>query len=163
MYSCKSYLYILHIYMHTAYAYISGSTLIVDIYVSLYIFYSSFHRGTVFPFYYSPTVTFIFLSTSLAFITYIFFPWCYQWHSNIHVSGSFEYEAWQTRFLFCTPYSYLLSHTQFWVLNSWYCFPKKHNYFIYTYIYKIWFCESEYLPPPALNLHLPFVQCVHKQ
>lgn len=52
--------------MHTAYAYISGSTLTVDIYVSLYIFYSSFHGGTVFPFYYSPTATFIFLSTSLA-------------------------------------------------------------------------------------------------
>lgn len=74
---------------------------------------------------------FHFLSTSLAFITYIFFPWCYQWYSNIHVSGSFEYEAWQTRFLFCTLYSYLLSHTQFWVLNYWCCFPKKHNYFIY--------------------------------
>lgn len=74
MYPCKRYLYILHIYMHTAYAYISGSTLIIDIYVSVYIFYSSFHWGTFFPFYYPPTTTFISLSTSLAFITYIFFP-----------------------------------------------------------------------------------------
>lgn len=74
MYSCKSYLYILHIYMHTAYAYISGSTLIVDIYVSLYIFYSSFRGGSVFPFYYSPTATFIFLSTSLASSPTFFFP-----------------------------------------------------------------------------------------
>lgn len=74
MYSCKSYLYILHIYMHTAYAYISESTLIVDIYVSLYILYSSFRGGSVFPFYYSPTATFIFLSTSLASSPTFFFP-----------------------------------------------------------------------------------------
>lgn len=41
---------------------------------SLCMFYSSFHWGTSFPFYYPPTTTFISLSASLAFIAYIFFP-----------------------------------------------------------------------------------------
>ena len=74
MYSCKSYLYILHIYMHTAYAYISGSTLIVDIYVSLYIFYSSFHRGTVFPFIILPPPLSFFSLPPLPLSPTFFFP-----------------------------------------------------------------------------------------
>lgn len=37
-------------------------------------------------------------------------------------------------FAHATPVS---SHIQFWVLNSWYCFLKKQNYFIYIYIYKM--------------------------
>ena len=74
MYSCKSYLYILHIYMHTAYAYISGSTLIVDIYVSLYIFYNSFHRGTVFPFIILPPPLSFFSLPPLPLSPTFFFP-----------------------------------------------------------------------------------------
>lgn len=153
-------MYILNIYMHTSYAYISGSTLIIDIYVSMYIFYSSFHWGTFFPSY-SPITTFLSFSTCLAFTTYIFFPNAISDIQMFLYLVPLNMKHGKLDFNFCfahpTPVSCLIHNSESSTLDS--AFLKNR---IILYIY-ICFCESVCLPPPALNLHLPFVQCVHKQ
>lgn len=154
---CKRYLYILNIYIYTSYAYISGSTFIIDIYV-LCIYFIVHSIGELpFPFIILPPPLLFLSLPPLPSSPTFFSPdatsdiqmFMYLVHLNMK-HGKLDFFV-----LFCTPspVSCLIHNSE---PSTRYCFLKKQNYFIY-----IWFYESLCLPPP--NLHLPFVQCVHKQ
>lgn len=145
----------LHIYMHTyMHIYLDLHWQWIYMYLCIYFTVHSF-RDNLFLLLFSATFIFSLYSPCHIFAYF----W---WHSNIHVSGSFEYEAWQTRFYFAhpTPISCLIHNI--WVLNSWYYFLRnKIILYIHIYIYKYGFVRVNVTS--ALSLHLPFVQCVYKQ